>query len=199
MKLLIDLVDYFFYVVSANIIVLAYLKYIFSQGYQFPFFSLMLMSAPIGMLGMTIMIVRILQFKGTGPLFYLSFKYYALLGLLYAGSYLCMVSSLYYENMQLVRFFVTMYCSDIFLQPILGVIFLKREFNGHYLLASLFAILAYVVEDYMNFYKKTTVASDGTTVIAGNGEIYISTAEGWEGPLLCFVGRLLFLTGTILS
>ena len=52
MKVLIDCADYLLFFLTTNILSLSLLKYSYFQSYNFPYFSLLILSAPLALVGL---------------------------------------------------------------------------------------------------------------------------------------------------
>lgn len=64
---------------------------------------------------------------------------------------------------------------------------MKRPFFGHYYGILLCAALGIVLTDILK------------TDVDEKGDIKIESAEGYEGPIYTFVGKILAVLGTVLS
>ncbi|KRX00548.1 hypothetical protein PPERSA_04569 [Pseudocohnilembus persalinus] len=179
--------EYLTFFLSSNLLSLGFLKYMFVKEYEYPYFAMLLASIPLGFIGFYILIKRMLQYNGDSKILYLTGQNYLILGILFTGGVLFSLGGVYQDNMGLARFLVYQYAAEIVFMPLFSFKILKRPFFGHYYGILLCAALGIVLTDVLK------------TDVDEKGDIKIESAEGYEGPIYTFVGKILAVLGTVLS
>jgi hypothetical protein len=151
MKSLYDLLDYLLYFPTAFTISLTLLKYAFFKNYQYPFFLLLLMSLPLGLMGFVMILYKIVTYSGKGNILILPVFEFLLLGFFFSVSFVLAVLAFSLFKMDLIRFMVVSYCTEFIILPIISFFILHRKLSINYVALLFCSCLAYFIHDFLQF------------------------------------------------
>ncbi|KAL4446124.1 hypothetical protein ABPG74_021663 [Tetrahymena malaccensis] len=188
MKIIQDGIDYFLFLLTTTQIGMAFIKYTITQNYQYPYLGLIIISAPLAIIGFFTILKFVKDYNGRGSIFYLDINQYIILSLLYGFSQILSVTALKYSHLTLIRYIIIGGITECLVLPLLSKFILNRMLYSHYILTVLLSIASLCVNELLVLSRSSL--SSG---------ISVSTESGWEGPLITFFSKFLFLLGSVLS
>ena len=166
----------------------AMFKYIFTNGWSFPFYSIIFINGLLFIISLCYLIYKLFSYRNLkDPIFLLPGFHLFLLSIPYSGYIIFTVYSLFDVYMSIGRYLIIASMCDFFWMGIWSALILRRYCSIYHWLACLIAGAGYFLYDYLTF--------------TGGWQFNwtFTVREEWQGPVFCVLARAAYVLTGVLS